>query len=817
MQEKDLKTSNGFPSTLAMPSIKKTDEYGVAYANSIEEEWFKENNSNTSYEGKRWQFQEYRAYRNGNQSEDKYKKYLNPTGDTSWINLDYKPIAIIPKFVDIVKNAIVDRFYRVAVDAIDPNAASQKDKERNKIAAKMILKQTMTEFGNENGAAKLGAENIPQDKEELDFLMSTNFKLAVEIALEQALDFTLSVNNFKRDVFEGFVDDLITYGIGAARSYTHPHRGAVIRYIDPINLVHSYARTKNFSDIVYAGEVIYRTISEIREQFNVSDEKLLEKLAKKVANRFGNGSLDNYESKYKGAFDNNGSGSQYPYDKFKVRLLDFEFKTSDEDRFEKKNTRYGNSTFTRKADDYKSPENSTYKRTMYSDFYECVYGGYKVVDSDIIFDYGKKTNVKRKKNSMQQTELSFKIRALNLRDNEYTGYLQRMMPFSDQMMRSWLKIQQIQQKQRPPGVAIDITAMDNVDIGTGGKLSGIELLDILDQTGNLIYRGQDLDGTPSNQQPIRDLAVNYTGLINEQVLAYNHALQQLRDVTGLNEFRDGSAPSPEQSVGVAEIAMAGSNNATKHIDLAAFGLVEDVADDLIVRIQDIIEYSPPLRKVYEEAIGRDDIDTIKMMKQIPLHLYGIMIEIDLNQDEKMELARDMQIALQAGQIDISDKYKINQMRNFKDMGRYLAMKVKRNTDRLQQERLQNIQAQAQANQEAEQIKMQGQAQLIQVEYTAKEQFEAAQHMRKMAQIAAESAGRVQEEVVRGKYDMEEEKIQAQAKVSNQQYLEGKKDSRMREEKTAQSLIMKEQKSDNPKSIDFTEEEKNTVEDILQTN
>lgn len=805
---------NGFPSELAKNSDKKSDAYGIAYAKGIEDDWFKKVNTNSQFYTQRLQFKEYRAYRQGNQSPDRFKKYINRTGDSSWINLDYTPIQIVPKFVDIVKNSIVDQFFRIAVEAIDPVAKSKKDEERNKILARKITKQVLESVGNLEGAKQLSKEFIPEDDEELEFYMSTNFKMTVEIALEQAIEFTLNLNRFDKEVFTRMVDDIITLGIGATRVYTHPTRGIVTRYVDPINFVYSYTRDPFFGDLTYAGEVIYMTIAEIRERFNVKDEKLLKKLAQNAQDKYGNGRLDNWDYQYVGAYNSaEWNYLNYPYDKFKVEVLDFEFITSFTDKYEKKDTRYGNQTFHKKPEDYKPPKSPKYKREQYSDSYTMVLGGYKIVGEDTIFEYGVKYNLPRDKRDLSKTCMSFKAVAPNLQDNFFTGMLQRMIPFGDGMMRSYLKIQQIQQKQRPPGLKIDIDALEEVDLGGGQKLKPADVVDLYDQTGNFIYSGRMRGGEYGNQNPISEIAVSYIGLLNEQITAYNHNLQQLRDVTGLNEFRDASQPSSEAGLGVAQIALSQSNNATKHINAAAFGIVDKVAQDVVLRLQDIFEYSPRLKEIYSEAIGKMDVDAIELMDKIPAHLFGLEVEVDLSEDEKAMLMQDVNLALQSGQITIADKYMIQNMTNMKDAQKYLAMQVKKNMTQKQQMELQKIEAQGQQIQQQSIASSQGKQQELQSEYMLKMQLSKQEHEQKMLQIQAEGQMKAREEAVRGTYDIQEAQVQANAKMENQEEMEDRKDKRAKLEKTMESTLT-EQRKGNKGEQDFSEEARTDVKDLL---
>ena len=154
------------------------------------------------------------------------------------------------------------------------------------------------------------------------------------------------------------------------------------------------------------------------------------------------------------------------------------------------------------------------------------------------------------------------------------------------------------------------------------------------------------------------------------------------------------------------------------------------------------------------------------------------------------------------------------MGNMKDAGRYLAMRVKKNVARMQQEKQQSIQMQGQVNQQNEMTKAQAKQAELQTEYTLKSQFEQMMHQFKMEQIMAENQGDANEERIRGEYDLEEQRIKAGVERSNKKFLEDRKDERTRFEKTAQSEIMKEQKSENPQSIDFTDRGGNELNEIL---
>lgn len=807
------KLGNGFPSPLVSNKRKESKQYGLEYANMIESRWFSAgaNNTNRFYAKKR-QIRENRKYAQGNQDPSRYQKYLNPEGDTSWISLDYSPIAIIPKYLNILSNTITESYWRVAVDAIDPISKTEKDKERKKLLAKMIAKESLDKFSAITGVDHTPKGYIPKDKEELDFHMETNFKMAIEIAVEEALEYTFQINSFRKETFKRVVWDILVSGIGVCKVCTDPQRGVLQEYVDPEDFVYSDTKDPYFKDVVYFARVKYMTISDIRRVADISEEEL-QKLAKSVQGEYGNSKIERWDTQYLGAFDTNAQIYKYKYDDFKVEVLDFEFKTVDTHTYEEQTSKStGRSYFTKIKDGYKAPNKDKRANKRVYDKYEMWYGGYKVIGEKIMWGYGCKKNIPRDKDEPNRALSSFKVVAPNLYDNEFTSIMQTMKPYADGMMRSWIKIQQIQQKQRPPGLIIDIDALSEIDLGTG-KLTPLQLRDVFDQTGDMYVNGKSYGGDPMNPQPIRELAMSYVGLINDQIAIYNQCMQMIQSVTGLNPVRDASAPNPETGLGQTQIALQMSNNATRHLGDAAYHIVEEVAQETIIRVQDIFEYSEKLKKMYSDSIGHNDVVNIEMLDKIPLCHFGISMEIDLTDDEKAVLNQDIQIALQSGQITLDDKYMIEQMHNIKDARRYLGMRIRRRDEERRAEEQQKIELQGQQIQQQTMVAAQAKQQELQTEYAMKLQFEQAMHQMKMEQISLQNKGKLDEEMVRGTYDLEEQQIQAGAKVDAQNSMEDRKDQRTRMEKSMQSKLIKQQKSESAEPVEF-EDNKPNLSDFL---
>ena len=179
-----------FPSQAVSDSEKKSSEYGLKVARAIEQDWFNKDRGNGRYFQARDEYHRLRLYARGEQSIRKYKDEFAVNGDLSYLNLDWKPVPIIPKFIDIVVNGMQDRLFSVKAFAQDTIATGKRTKFveniQRDLAAKQILQQIETELGVD--ARNIPKEELPANTEELELYMQLNYKQGIEIAQEQAID-----------------------------------------------------------------------------------------------------------------------------------------------------------------------------------------------------------------------------------------------------------------------------------------------------------------------------------------------------------------------------------------------------------------------------------------------------------------------------------------------------------------------------------------------------------------------------------------------------------------------------------------------------
>ena len=260
---------SSFPDQVVPNEEKQSLEYGLQVARAIEGEWFRNNRGGDRFTANFQEYHRRRLYARGEQSIQKYKDELSINGDLSYLNLDWKPVPVIPKFVDIVVNGMSQRNYEIKAYAQDPIAKQKKTRYAETVMSDMFNRQSLTQLTQETGINFFSVpdpENLPKDQDEFEVYMQLNYKEAVEIALEELINNSLDKNKYD-EVRKRFIYDLVVCGIGAAKTEYNKSNGLRVKYVDPANLVYSYTEDPNFDDLYYIGEVKQISLSEIAKLF----------------------------------------------------------------------------------------------------------------------------------------------------------------------------------------------------------------------------------------------------------------------------------------------------------------------------------------------------------------------------------------------------------------------------------------------------------------------------------------------------------------------------------------------------------------------
>ena len=679
--------NRNFPSQVVSDLEKSSYDYGLKVAKAIQHEWFnKSHGGDGRFGGNNSKFHRLRLYARGEQSIQKYKDELSINGDLSYLNLDWTPVPIISKFVDIVVNGIAERLYEVKAHSQDPNGVVRRTKYMEAIEKDMKLR-TFNDFCADNFGIYINESNIeslPGSEEELSLHMQLTYKQSIEIAEEQAINMLMKGNEYDL-IKRRFYHDLTVLGIGAVKTSFNTSEGVVVDYVDPANLVYSYTESPYFDDIYYVGEVKQIPVNELLKQFPYLGGDKLEDIVKN--------SGSNYYS----------SNSTHDSDKNKVSVLYFNYKTYSNEVFKLKETANGGEKIIKKDDNFNPPKSKSgavYEKIAKS--IECLYEGALILGTDKLIKWEKAKNMMRPKSDYTKVKMNYSICAPRMYEGRIESLVSRIVGFADMIQLTHLKLQQVLSRMTPDGVYLDVDGLAEVDLGNGTNYNPQEALNMFFQTGSIVGRSltQDGDGNPG-KVPIQEINNGAGAGSKMQALIgnYNYYLQMIRDVTGLNEATDGSTPAERSLVGVQKMAAANSNTATRHILNSGMYLTRDIAEQLSLRISDILEYSPT-KDAFIESIGAHNVATLEEMSNLHLYDFGVFLELEPDEEDKQMLENNIQAALAQQSIELEDAIDLRVIQNIKLANQLLKLRRKKKGEEDQQNQLEQTRAQGEAQEKA---------------------------------------------------------------------------------------------------------------------
>ena len=772
-------TNSSFPSQVVSDAEKSSLEYGTQVAHAIEQEWFDQGRTSGNRYLTNWNnFHSLRLYARGEQSIQKYKDELSINGDLSYLNLDWKPVPVIPKFVDILVNGISEKEVEIKAYAQDP-ASIEKKTNYAKAVLRDMYTQELQQIGNEILGEDFSNSSIPSDQlpetpEELEIMLQTSYKEAIEIAEEEAINNVLDFNKYE-SIKRRVNYDLTVIGIGAAKTSFNKSNGITVDYVDPSYLVYSYTEDPNFEDIYYAGEIKAITIPELKKEFpNISEEEL-----KNIQNMPGN-------SQYVTGWGN--------YDSNTVQVLYFEYKTYNNQVFKIKQTESGLEKVIQKTDEFNPPENDNFKRVSRS--IEVLYSGAKVLGTNTMLDWRLAEHMTRPYADTTKVKMNYTIAAPRMYKGKIESIVSRVTSFADMIQLTHLKLQQVMSRIVPDGVFLDMDGLAEVDLGNGTNYNPAEALNMYFQTGSIVGRSLTQDGDLNRGKiPVQELATSSgQGKITSLINTYQYYLQMIRDVTGLNEAVDGSNPDKNALVGLQKMAANASNVATRHILQGGMYIYLRVCENISLRIADALSF-PLTANALKNSISTFNVKTLEEISNLNLHDFGIYLELEPDDEEKAQLEQNIQVALQSGGIDLEDAIDIREIKNLKLANQLLKFKRKKKQEAAEAQQIANIQAQAQANAKASEAaalaEVQKQQALTQEKVNieqAKSQFEI-QRLQTEAQIKRELMA---EEF---NYQMQLAQVKAQADTQKEKQIEDRKDKRVRIQGTQQSELIDQRQND----------------------
>ena len=789
MKEVNINISSvGFPSQFVSDAEKATDEFGLQIGQAIQYEWFRKDSNGCRYYSQWRDFNRLRLYARGEQSIAKYKNELSVDGDLSYLNLDWTPVPIIPKFVDIVVNGMSDRLFKVKAYAQDALSQENRSKFQKTIQGQMAAKDALTIVKNRTGfnPFTMNPDDLPESDEELSLYMNLNYKPAIEIAEEEAID-TIFAENHYEDIRKRLDYDIMVTGMGVAKHEFLPGAGVKVSYVDPANIVYSYTEDPNFKDCFYWGEIKTVPIAELIKVDPTLTTEDLEQISK-------------YSQSW---YDYFNTAQFYENDIFyrdTCTLMYFNYKTTKKMVYKKKVKENGNMSMIEKDDGFNPPddmmeENNFEKVEKTIDVW---YDGVMVMGTNIILKWELAKNMVRPKSSSQHALPNYVAVAPRMYKGVIESLVRRMIPYADLIQITHLKLQQVIARTVPDGVYIDADGLNEVDLGTGAAYNPEDALRLYFQTGSVIGRSYTQDGEfNQGKVPIQQLTSN-SGASKASMLIgnLNHYLDMIRAVTGLNEARDGTIANSDALVGVQKLAALSSNTATRHILDGSLYIYRTLAEALTYRVADILEFAD-FKYDFVNKIGKYNVGILEEISDLYIYDFGVFIEVSPDEEQQAMLEQNIQMALSKQDINLEDAIDIREIRNLKLANQLLKVKRRAKQEEDSKKESQKQQAVMQQQMQSQQMAAQVALKKIEAEAQAKIQYRQADIAFELEKLKGEAnlkAGLMQQEF---NYNLQLQGMTQSQLSQRETDKEQAKSDRISQQNTQQSELITQRKNNLP--------------------
>ena len=629
-------------------------------------------------------------------------------------------------------------------------------------------------------------DELPTNDEELSLYMNLNYKPAIEIAEEEAID-TLLAENHYQDIRKRIDYDQMVVGVGMAKHEFLPGAGVKVSYVDPANVVYSYTEDPFFKDCFYWGEIKTVPITELNKIDPTLTTEDLEKISQ-------------YSQSW---YDYFNTAQYYENDIFyrdTCTLMYFNYKTTKKMVYKKKINDNGTTRMIEKDDQFNPPEEMLEEGNFekIEKTIDVWYDGVMVMGTNIMLKWELAKNMVRPKSSSQHALPNYVAAAPRMYKGVIESLVRRMIPFADLIQITHLKLQQVIARVVPDGVYIDADGLNEVDLGTGAAYNPEDALRLYFQTGSVVGRSYTQEGDfNQGRVPIQQLTSNSGASKTQMLIAnYNHYLDMIRSVTGLNEARDGSTPNPDALVGVQKLAALNSNTATRHILDASLYIYRSLAEALTYRVADILEFSD-FKDDFVNKIGKYNVSILNEISELYIYDFGVFIELSPDEEQKAMLEQNIQMALSKGDINLEDAIDVREIKNIKLANQLLKVKRKAKQEQDQQNELQKQAIISQQQVKSQQMAAQVQMQKIELETQSKLKYKQGEMQLEIERNKAEAALKSQLMQQEFQYNLQLRNLDANALANREQSREKAKSERISQQNTEQSKLITQRKNNLP--------------------
>jgi hypothetical protein len=789
-------TSTVFPTQMASDAEKASDAYGLQVGQAIQYEWFRKDGNTCRYYGQWREFHRLRLYARAEQPVAKYKNELAIDGDLSYLNLDWTPVPILPKFVDIVVNGMSERLFKIKAYSQDALSQEHRNQYQEQIEGQVAAKDILTIIQQQTGANPfmMNPEEMPTNDEEMQLHMQLKYKPAIEIAEEEAINTIFDSNKYE-DIRKRLDYDATVIGISVAKQEFLPGAGIKISYVDPANVVYSYTEDPQFKDCFYWGEIKTIALTELM--------KIDQRLTKEDLNE-----ISQYSNSW---YDYFNVAQFYQNDMFfrdTCTVMYFNYKTTKKIVYKKKNLDSGGIRVIMKDDSFNPP-----KEMMEEGNFEKIektidvwYEGIMVMGTNILLKWELSENMVRPKSATQHAIPNYVASAPRMYKGVIESLVRRMIPFADLIQITHLKLQQVINRIVPDGVFIDADGLNEVDLGTGNAYNPEDALRLYFQTGSVIGRSFTGDGDFNNARiPITQLTSNSGASKTQMLLAnYTHYLDMIRSVTGLNEARDGSTPDPNSLVGLQKMAALNSNTATRHILESGLYIYKTLAEALTYRISDILEYAE-FKDEFINQIGKYNVGLLTEISDLYIYDFGIFIELAPDEEQKSQLEANIQMALSKGDINLEDAIDIREIKNLKVANQLLKLKRVKKQEREEKMAMQKQAMVSEQNLKSQELAAQTAMQKIQGEGDMKIKLKESESQFDILKMQKQAEFKIMLMEREFQYNMQLHQMEMGTLTQREQEKEDAKSKRISQQNTEQSKLINQRKNNLP-PLDFESNE-----------
>jgi len=782
-------TNAGLPRQNDPFSDKVKPEYGLKVGRAISYQWFKRDNGTCRFYSNRAEVIRRRAYAQGIQNTSKYRDAMKLNGDMSYLNLNFAPIPIIPKYVDVVVNGINEKEYSVRAFSVDPVSTKSRIKYRQEIEKDMVSKEFLLKAKDQLGvnAFSTNVEDLPESNDELDIHMQLKYKPSIELSEQMAIETVFNENKFNLTSKKKVVKDLVVCGIGAAKHRFVKSEGVKLEYVDIADMVYSYTKDPYFQDCYYFGEFKNTLISEVYRDFpDLNDEE-----------RESIQSIGSSWNKYYYLHENNANDAF----KDKVGLLYFNYKSTRQKVWKEKKTKSGGKKVIQRDESLGFSKEGLYDVLKKEE--EIWFEGIMVLGTDIILKWEVAKNMVRPKSNMNKVLPNYVVCAPLLHESGHIdSIVNRMIPFSDEVQIINLKIQQVLQQMRPDGHEIDVEGIAQVNLGNGNKYTHTDAINMFMQTGSILTRNTNVGGEfNGGKRVIQEIqSTGFAGKLQALTSQYQFKLQMIRDVTGVNEARDGTMPDKDSLVGLQKMAAYNSNVATRHLQDATFFITRGLAECISYRISDVLEYSP-LKEDLINKIGSTAMVDLDSIKDLHLYDFGIYIDLELDEEQKAKLESDLSLEIQAQTLGVEDKFAIMNIRDYALAYRVLAMAKKKRAKVVQDAEIAKIKANQDSQIQISQAASQAKSQQSQMDGQIKMQIQQAINQGRLDELQKEAELKMMLMEKEFNYQMQIKQKESEALHQRDSVKEDRKDDRTGIQASQQSKLIDQRKNEKG-PIDF---------------